>query len=153
MKKFLRFLFIAAIIFSFTSCIKTVDSPAPAVNPIAGSWYLYDATESYGSDWYAFNANIYGVLTFYSNGSAQYDDGNLFMHGTWYMNDINDGYYDRYGNYYSDWHQNFEASLNGNGRSLDLYFDNISFVGNNKFIGTYYTGESIQRYTFVRAGY
>lgn len=152
MKRILSLTLIIAAIFSLTSCVKTVETvPRPVVNPIAGSWYLYDASELYGNSWYSFNAGIDGILTFYENGNAQYDDGYSFMQGTWYTSYISDGYYDQYGNYYTDMHQDFQASVsNRKGYSLDLYFDDISFAGNNTFIGTYYTGKSIERYTFRR---
>lgn len=150
MKQFLHIGFLAAVIFSFSSCVKRVEAP-PAVDPLIGSWYLYDASELYGNSWYSFDAGINGVLSLYSNGNAQYDDDNVFMQGNWYTADINDGYYDEYGNYYTNLHQSFQASLNGGGgNSLSLYFDDISFAGNNQFTGTYYTGKSIQRYTFKR---
>ena len=152
MKLFVRTFLFAALIFSFASCIKTVETaPPPIADPLLGSWYLYDASESYGSGWYSFNANVNGILSFYENGTAQYDEGNIFMQGYWYTIDASDGYYDAYGNYYVEPHQSFVASFTGSrGSSLDLYFDDISFVGSNQFTGTYYTGKSIQRYTFKR---
>lgn len=153
MKLSLRFFLLAAVIFSFASCIKTVETvpPPPAPDPLLGSWYLYNASESYGGGWYSFNAGIDGVLSFYENGNAQYDDGYVLMQGYWYTIDASDGYYDEYGNYYVEPHQSFVASFKGSGgNSLDLYFDDISFAGRNQFTGTYYTGKSIQRYTFKR---
>ena len=113
---------------------------------------MYDASESNGSSWYSFNPGIYGVLTFYNNGNAQYDDGNILLQGGWVTNYTSDGYYDEYGNYYTDEHETFQCSLTGSGsNSLFLYFDDISFVGNNQFTGTYYTGKSVDRYTFKRS--
>ena len=152
MKHILRLSLLAAVIFSFSSCIKNVDVvPTPQPDPLTGSWYLYDASELYGNSWYSFDAGIYGVLTLYGNGNAQYEDGNIFMQGSWYTNDEYDGYYDAYGNYQTDLHQSFQASLSGGGNhALSLYFDDISFAGNNQFTGTYYTGKTIQRYTFRR---
>jgi len=153
MKLFLRILLFTALVSSFASCIKTVESapPPPVTDPLLGSWYLYDASESYGNIWYSFNAGINGVVSFYENGDAQYDDGNILMQGYWYTIDASDGYYDEYGNYYTEPHQSFVASFKGSGgSSLDLYFDDISFAGRNQFTGTYYTGKSIERYTFKR---
>ena len=142
----------ASLIFLFSSCAKTYEAPAPVVvDPLVGSWYLYDASESYGSGWYSFNAGVDGVLSFYQNGTAQYDDGYSLMQGDWYTADASDGYYDQYGNYYTDTHTSFSTSLSGSNKSsLDLYFDDIAFSGNNQFTGTYYTGKSIERYTFRR---
>lgn len=152
MRSSLRIFFFAAIISMLSSCIKTVETvqPPPA-DPLPGSWYLYNAAESYGGGWYSFNAGINGIITFYGNGNADYDDGHVLMHGYWYTIDAMDGYYDENGNYYVEPHQNFVASLKGTaGSALDLYFDNISFAGSNQFTGTWYTGHSIQRYTFRR---
>lgn len=150
MKKLLHLLLFTAVIFYSSSCVKTIETPPPAVDPLIGSWYLYDASESYGNSWYSFDTEIDGVLTFYQNGNAQYDDGNIFMQGDWYITDITDGYYDEYGNYYTNLHQSFQVSFSGSGNSLDLYFDDINFAGNNQFTGTYYNGKSIERYTFKR---
>lgn len=152
MKQFLSLTLITVAIISFTSCIKTVETPPPppAIDPLAGSWYLYDASELYGNNWYSFDPGIYGIVSFYHDGSAQYDEGNVLLNGYWYSNYISDGYYDEYGNYYTDLHQNLEASFSGGSRALDLYFDDINFAGRNTFIGTYYTGKTIQRYTFKR---
>ena len=151
MKLLLHTFFFAAVIFSFSSCIKTVETPSPpVVDPLIGSWYLYDASESYGNGWYSFDAGIYGVLTLYQNGHAQYDDGNILMQGNWYTNEVSDGYYDAYGNYYTNPHESFNAMVSSSNNSLNLYFDDISFAGSDEFIGTYYTGKSIERYTFKR---
>ena len=152
MKKRYIFSFFIAMVVFFSACTKTVEVPVQNyVDPLVGSWYLYDASESYGNGWYRFDAGIDGVISFYSNGTAQYDDGYDFMQGSWYMADASTGYYDQFGNYYSDPHQTFQTSLKGsNGTSLTLYFDDFSFAGNNEFIGTYYNGKSIERYTFKR---
>ncbi len=154
MKKFLSLVLFTAAIISFSSCIKTVNTPPPlpATDPLTGSWYLYDASEYSNGSWHSFDPGIYGVLTFYNNGNAQYDDGNVLLQGGWVTNYTSDGYYDEYGNYYTDQHKTFQCSLTGSGsNSLFLYFDDISFAGNNQFSGTYYTGKSIERYTFMRS--
>lgn len=153
MKPLLPTFVFAVILFSFSSCIKTYEAPPtpPPVDPLVGSWYLYDASELNGSGWYSFNAGINGVLSFYQNGAAQYDDGNSLMQGNWATTDASDGYYDAYGNYYTNAHETFQTSLSANGNgSLYLYFDDISFSGNDQFTGTYYTGKTIERYTFRR---
>jgi hypothetical protein len=152
MKQILRITLFAAVLFSFTSCVKTVETPPlPSVDPLVGTWYLYDASKLYDNTWQSFDAGIYGLLSFYKNGDAQYDDGDILMQGSWYTNYISDGYYDAYGNYYTDPHESFQASFTGGAnQSLNLYFDDISFAGSNQFTGTYYTSKSIERYTFKR---
>ncbi len=152
MKTFLRFSLLAILIGSFSSCIKTVEAPpVVVVDPLVGSWYLYNASESYGNGWYSFDAGIDGVISFYENGSAQYDDGYNLLQGSWNTQYSQDGYYDEYGNYYTGNHETFQTSLSGGGNSsLNLYFDDIEFAGNNEFIGTYYTGKGVEKYTFKR---
>lgn len=153
MKTTLRITLFAALLLSFSSCIKTYETPPVAeADPIAGSWYLYDASESFGNGWYPFDAHVDGILFFYSSGSAEYDDGNEYLQGDWYTTDASDGYYDQYGNYYTSLHTTFSTSVSGNnGATLDLYFDDIVFSGSSQFIATYYTGKSIERYTFRRS--
>ena len=151
MKRLLLFSFFAVALL-LTSCVKTVEVPVqPYTDPLVGSWYLYDASESYGSGWYPFDAGIDGVLSFYQDGSAEYDDGNVYLQGSWYTADASTGYYDQYGNYYTEPHQSFQTSLSGGRSSLNLYFDDFSFAGSNTFIGTYYNGKSVDRYTFRRS--
>lgn len=152
MKLLLRMFPFVLLILSFSSCIKAYEAPPPVlIDPLVGSWYLYDASESYGNGWYAFNAGIDGVVSFYENGTAQYDDGYSLLQGSWLTSYISDGYYDEYDNYYTGNHESFQTSLSGNGStSLDLYFDDVAFSGNNEFTGTYYTGKSVERYTFRR---
>ncbi len=153
MKSSLHIFVFAALIFCFSSCVKTVEVPsAPAIDPLVGSWYLYDASQLNGSSWYSFDAGINGVLSFYGNGAAQYDDGSEVLQGSWSTADASDGYYDEYGNYYTNSHETFQTSLSANGNSsLYLLFDDISFAGNNQFTGTFYTGKTIERYTFRRS--
>ena len=151
MKHFLPLTLIATAVLGLSSCVKTVEAPPPVVDPLVGSWYLDNASELHGNTWYSFDAGIYGVLSFYGNGNAQYDDGNTLMQGNWYTNYISDGYYDEYGNYYTNLHQNFQASMSsGHDNSLNLYFDDINFAGSNQFTATYYTGKTVQLYTFKR---
>ena len=151
MKLLLRMLPFAALILSFSSCVKAYEAPPVAIDPLVGSWYLYDASESDGNGWYAFNAGVDGTIPFYETGSAKYDDGSLFLQGSWNTSYVEDGYYDEYGNYYTGNHESFQTSLSGNGNaSLDLYFDEVAFAGNNEFTGTYYTGKGVERYTFRR---
>ena len=82
MKQILHITLLAAVVFSFTSCIKTVEAPPPpAVDPLVGSWYLYDASELYGNNWYLFDPGIYGIVSFYQDGRARYEEGNALLNG------------------------------------------------------------------------
>jgi hypothetical protein len=152
MNLIVRFALASLIISSLASCSKTVEVPQqPARNPITGSWIITDAAENDGSGWYPFNPGIDGVFTFYNNGGAEYDDGYSLLQGSWNSYTQTSGYYDEYGNYYTDAHQTFQVQANNTiGGSLDLYFDDISFANNNQFIGTYYNGRAIEKYIFSR---
>ncbi len=152
MTSIVRFALALLIAVAVTSCVKNVDVPQqPAVNPITGTWMITDAAENDGSGWYSFDPGIDGVFTFYSNGGAEYDDGYSFLQGSWNSHTQTGGYYDAYGNYYTDAHQTFEVQAgSNNGGAIDLYFDDISFVNRNAFIGTYYNGKGIEKYTFSR---
>lgn len=152
MKTIVRIALAVIFITSLASCVKTVEVPqSPAANPIAGSWIITDAAEDNGNGWYAFDPGIDGVFTFYLNGAAEYDDGYSFLQGNWDSFTENSGYYDAYGNYYSNTHSTFQVAAGSHaGGSIDLYFDNISFINRNAFTGTYYNGNGIEKYTFSR---
>lgn len=149
-----RLLLYALLPFVFIACRKTVDvvpQQPPAVNILVGTWYLYDASIYDNSSWYSYDPQLYGYLSFYPDGVAQYDEGNSFLQGTWSLADSYDGYYDYNGYYHTNLHQSLSVYMTGNGSSsLNLYFDDISFTGNNQFTATYYTNNGIQRYTFRR---
>jgi len=153
MNSIVRFALASLIIASLASCTKTVEVPQqpPVTNPITGSWIITDAAENDGRGWYPFNPGIDGVFTLYNNGAAEYDDGYSFLQGSWDSYTQTSGYYDEYGNYYTDAHQVFQVKAGSNaGGSLDLYLDDISFVNQNQFIGTYYNGKGIEKYVFSR---
>ena len=153
MNLIVRFALASLIIGSLASCAKTVEVPQqpPAANPITGSWIITDAEESDGAGWYPFDSGTDGVFTFYNNGGAEYDDGNSYLQGNWDSYTQTGGYYDEYGNYYTDAHQTFQVQAKStSGGSLDLYFDDISFVSSNQFIGTYYNGKGVEKYIFSR---
>jgi hypothetical protein len=125
--------------------------PPPTIGySLSGSWYINDVAyfDNYG--WYSYNTGLPGIFTFYDNGTAQYYDNTGAMQGEWYSNYVATGYYDKYGNYHSNQHNDFSVSVSGNGGYIDLVFDDISFAGNNQFTATYYDGKDIQRYTFYR---
>ena len=152
MTSIVRFALTLLIAASFASCVKTVETPQPpAADPITGSWIIIDAAEYDAGGWYAFDPGTAGVFTFYNNGTAQYDDGYSLLQGNWDSYTQTGGYYDAYGNYYTNAHEVFQVQASGNGGgSIDLYFDDISFVNRNTFIGTYYNGKGVEKYTFSR---
>ncbi len=151
MKTLLHLLVIALFAVCFASCVKTIEVPQPVADPLTGSWVLNGAAENYGNGWSSFNAGISGVFTFYANGGAQYDDSYSLLQGNWYRYTQSGGYYDEYGNYYTDVHDAFQVQVsNSTGGSLDLYFDDITFNGSNEFIATYYNGKGIEKYIFDR---
>jgi hypothetical protein len=92
-----------------------------------------------------------GIFDFYNDGAAEYDDGNVLMTGNWNIRTISSGYYDEYGNYYSDLHDSFEIHVYDSytHSSADLYFDDVRFTG-NKIIATNYYGGVISKYVFGR---
>lgn len=73
------------------------------------------------------------------------------MQGYWSSNLVSTDYYDANGNYQTELHKDFKINVSGSyGGYVQLYFDAISFAGNNQFIATFYDGKNIQRYTFTR---
>ena len=152
MKAILSLSTVLFISICFTSCTKTIEVSIPSNNySVNGTWYVSDASYLGSNGWYSFDAGLPGTFSFYNDGSAQYSDNNSNMQGSWNTNIITTGYYDNYGNYKIDSHSDFTLNVSGGGGSyIDLYFDDISFAGNNQFIATYYDGKSIERYTFVR---
>ena len=153
MKKTLSLSLLAALIFSFTSCVKTVDTtpPPPASHPLTGSWYISSSDVSNdGYNWYTFDANMPGVFTFYNNGIADYDDNVGTMSGTWTMDVVDGDYYDEDGNYLSGEHNNLVIYVEDRNTYLNLALDYVDLYNRNSFTGTYYNGKSIERYTFSR---
>ncbi len=136
----------------FTSCVKEVDViTPPAQNSVSGTWYVSDASSNDGYGWISFNANLPGIFSFYNDGSAQYADNFGTMNGAWSSELVYTDYYDEYGNYETNSHNDFRINVSANdGSYVDLSFDDINFAGNNQFIATYYDGKSIVRYTFTR---
>lgn len=150
MKTFVRF-FMVAICASFllSSCVKSVDVVS---DPIVGSWVLTDASKGNANGWKPLYTGLEGgVFTFYNNGGAAYDDGYNLYKGSWAITTVSTGYYDYYGNYYTDYHDAMQVSLRSNtGSTINLYFDDVNFNNNNYFTGTYYRNYSVERYGFRR---
>ena len=151
MKTILSLSTIFIISVCFTSCVKSVEisTPSPTYS-LSGTWYVSDASYLGNHGWYSYDAGLPGTFSLYNDGSAQYADNTGNMQGDWNSSNITTGYYDDYGNYQVDAHKDLAVSVSGTNGSVDLYFDDISFAGNNQFIATYYDGKSIERYTFVR---
>lgn len=149
MKKLLPILLGLLLLFSFSSCTKTVVGPGTV--PVTGSWILVETAQNNGYGWQYFNSPLAnGVFDFYSSGAAEYNDNYTYMRGNWYSRFASGAYYDRYGNYYSGSHQTFEVHMTDrSGGSVDLFFDEIVFAGND-LIATYYDGHYVSRYVFRR---
>ena len=151
MKTFLRFttlLFISSIL--LTSCVKTVGVIA---DPIVGSWVLNDAAKGNSYGWRPLYTGLEnGVFTFYANGSAAYDDGHYTYQGNWAVSTTSTGYYDYYGNYFTDYHDALQVRLRdySTNSTINLYFDDVNFNSGNYFTATYYNNNSIERYGFSR---
>jgi hypothetical protein len=136
--------------FLLTSCGKNVGVVA---DPIVGSWVLTDAAKGNANGWRPLYTGFEnGVFTFYANGSASYDDGFIKYQGSWIISSSTTGYYDYYGNYYTDFHDALQVRLRefSTNSSINLYFEDVNFNSGNYFTATYYNNFSIERYGFSR---
>ena len=154
MKPILRLVFMLLVAASFSSCSKVVDTPyRPAANPLAGSWVVSASDENDGYGWQPFSPAFgNGIFNFYDNGAVQYSDVNVTLAGNWYVSTAVNGYYDEYGNFYTDTHHSLEMHMadSYSDNTLNLYFEYISFVNPNLFIATYLDGKYIERFSFSR---
>jgi len=150
MKTILRLTPVLLAAFFISSCVKKeVVLPAPT-NPIVGTWVLTNADESAGYTWTPFYTGLEnGVFYFYGNGTAQYDNGNTVMQGTWYMPAIIGAYYDENGNYQNSYHNSLQIHLSDayTHSAVDMNFDYVTFIG-NRFVATYDNGSTTERYWF-----
>jgi hypothetical protein len=142
----LSFVMLAAILLS--SCSKVVVTVS---DPVSGSWVLDNASGKDAGGWYGINTGLEnGVFHFYSDGSAMYSDNGLIMHGSWYTNISLNGYYDEYGDFYTDSHETMTVRLSDSyGNSANMYFDDIRVSG-NYLTGTVYDGHTLEKYHFSR---
>ena len=151
MKPILRLTFLFIAIASFASCSKVVVDVD--VQPaITGSWVLSDASHKDKYGWYTVNTGIeHGVFTFYNNGRAKYVENGVVLEGTWSMRTITNGYYDEFGVYFTNSHQDLSIHVSDyyGDDTIDMYFDNVN-VYNNSFVATNFTNDYIGRYRFVR---
>jgi hypothetical protein len=132
-----------------TSCSKVVISNQ---EPIVGSWVLTDAAHKDQYGWYTINTGIErGVFTFYNSGRATYTERGVTMEGNWYIRTTGGGYYDEYGDYYTNTHQSLEVHVSDyyGDDAIDMEFDHVRFRGNN-FVATNYNNNYIERFTFGR---
>lgn len=135
----------------FTACVKRVDVTPTQSYTVIGSWYVSNASANDGNGWYSINPDLPGVFDFYDNGVANYADNLGNMQGYWSSDLVSTSYYDIYGNYTEDLHNDFKVDVTASdGSYIQLSFDDISFGDRNQFIATYYDGKIIERYTFTR---
>ncbi len=149
MKTIVRFTMIIAAVYLLSGCTRTYQSPG---NRLSGSWVLNDAAQGGNYGWRPFYTGLEnGVFDFYDNGSAVFTDQQGTMRGSWYVQTVTGGYYDEYGNYYTDVHQELQLQLSDpyTGSSINLYFNDVN-IGGGQMIGTYYDGNYVVRYRFSR---
>jgi len=149
MKSIIRLTLLMVAIASLSGCAKVVIDVQPT---ITGSWVLTDAAHKDAYGWYSVNTGVeQGVFTFYNNGRARYVENGVTMDGTWNIQTVTSGYYDEYGNYYTNSHQSMSLHLSNyyGDDTIDMYFDNIRVYGSS-FVGTNYNNDYIARYRFGR---
>jgi hypothetical protein len=149
MKPILRLTFLFIAIASFTACSKVAIDIQPT---ITGSWVLTDAAHKDAYGWYTVPTGIEnGVFNFYNNGRARYTENGVTLEGTWTIRTITDGYYDEYGVYFTNSHQDLSIHVSNyyGDDVIDMYFDNVK-IYNNSFVATNYENNYIGRYRFSR---
>jgi hypothetical protein len=150
MKSILRLTTITVLsIFLLSSCVKVTVTPE---SPITGSWIMSNAAEGDAHGWYAFYTGLEnGVFTMYGNGTATFEDAGVSMQGNWYITTVSGGYFDGNGRYFSGVHEALQLHLSDpyTHSSVSLNFDNVDFY-NGSFTATYFNGDLIERYDFVR---
>jgi len=153
MKSILRLTFLLVAIASVAaSCTKVVVDNVQPQPTITGSWVLTDAAQKDAYGWYTVNTGVEGgVFYFYNNGHAKYVENGTTLEGTWSMRSITTGYYDEYGVYFTNSHQDLSIHVSNyyGDDTIDMYFDNVK-VYNNSFVGTNYANNTIGRYRFSR---
>lgn len=138
--------------FLLSSCVKEVTVAVTPDAPITGSWVLNAAAEGDSHGWSSFYTGLEnGVFTMYNNGSVTYSDADVSMSGQWYITTTTGAYFDEYGSYFNGSHQQLQLHLSDGytHSSIDLNFDNVNFY-NGSFVATYFNGNLIERYSFVR---
>ena len=149
MKTFLRLTFILIVATAFTGCYK---KDVYIQDPVIGSWVLDNASRANSYGWQTFYAGIEnGVLDFYSNGSATYNENHVSLTGNWYISNSNGGYYDESGYYRTGSHQTLYVHLydSYSNSTIDLNFGYVAFQ-NNRFVATDYYAGAVEKYEFSR---
>jgi len=149
MKPYLRLTFLLIAVASLSGCSKVIIDIKPS---IAGSWVLTDAAHKDSYGWYSVNTGVEnGVFYFYNNGQAKYVENGTTLNGTWNMETLTDGYYDEYGNFYTNSHESLSIHVSNYSGSdvVDMYFDDVR-VNANSFVATNYTKDYVGRYRFSR---
>jgi hypothetical protein len=149
MKSFLRLTLVMVVIASLASCSKVVVDVQPS---ITGSWVLTDAAHKDAHGWYGVTTGVeHGVFTFFNNGRARYSENGVTLEGTYNMQSVTTGYYDEYGNYYTNRHYSLSIHVSDyyGDDAVDMVFDNVR-VNANSFVGTNYNNQYIGRYRFER---
>jgi hypothetical protein len=149
MKPIIRLTFLFIAIVSLASCSKVVVDVQPT---ITGSWVLTDAAEKDAYGWYTVNTGVEnGIFYFYNNGRAKYVENGATLEGTWTMRTITTGYYDEFGVYFTNSHNDLSIHVSNyyGDDTIDMYFDNVK-IYSNSFVATNYANNSIGRYRFSR---
>jgi hypothetical protein len=149
MKPILRLTFLLIAIASLSGCAKVVVDVQPT---ITGSWVLTDAAQKDAYGWYTVNTGVEnGIFYFYNNGRARYVENGTTLEGTWSMRSVTTGYYDEFGVYFTNSHQDLSIHVSNyyGDDAIDMYFDNIKLYSNS-FVATNYANNYIGRYRFNR---
>ena len=148
MKLFIRLSFVMMAAVLLSSCSKFVVTVS---DPVSGSWILTDASGKDAGGWYSINTGLEsGVFHFYPDGTATYSDNSVALRGSWSTSTSLNGYYDEYGDFYTDSHTSMSVRLSdGYGNSANIYFDDIRVSG-GRLTGTVYDGHTLEKYHFSR---
>lgn len=148
MKSILRATLLIAALYIFAGCRKTND-----LGPqITGSWVMTEAQQYTPYGWRFVQTPVDGGrFDFSSNGNVSYSDFYGDMYGSWSIATVRDGYYDEFGNYYTDLHDVMRIDMRdpSTAQMINLYFNDLDYQG-SVFYGTYYNGSYIVRYRFER---
>jgi len=149
MKPYLRLSFLIIAVASLSGCSKVMIDIQPS---IVGSWVLTDAAHKDSYGWYSVSTGVEnGIFYFYNNGQAKYVENGTTLNGTWNMETLTTGYYDEYGNFYTNSHEALAIHVaNYSGSDVvDMSFDDVKVYANS-FVATNYTKDYIGRYRFSR---
>ncbi|TAH05500.1 MAG: hypothetical protein EAZ16_01935 [Sphingobacteriales bacterium] len=149
MKRTLLFSLLTTVMVTGFSCSAVLETPE---DRIEGTWVLERAERNNFFNW----QDIYtgyeaGEFTFYNNGDVVYRDNLGNLNGRWYMQTINDGYYDSNGNYQETRRNTLSLRLYNfsNNRIIDWVFDDFN-VNRYRFTAQYETPNYQYRYKFYR---